>query len=273
MPNRIEYKKGDIVGSHGMIFISDCDSDISCRQAIFKCKCNCEFKNSIADIRNNNRKDCGCKHKRNSSHLGLKKGDIVGKLVFIEYINLVGKNKKAKFICSCGKEFINYIFMAKKNISCGIYCVDKMNNTGIIVGYSKYPEYKNYICMKSRIFDKNNPSYDNYGGRGLTISEDWKTSFLNFYKDMGNKPSSKHSVERIDNSKGYCKENCKWATAKEQCNNVRTNRNYTYKGETKTISQWADKFGLKPDIIFTRLKRGWSGDDLFRIPSKKRRKK
>lgn len=110
--------------------------------------------------------------------------------------------------------------------------------------------------MKSRC---NNPNYRNsqyWRGNGITYPIAWE-KFTVFLKDMGERPDNT-TLDRIDNTKPYSKENCRWATRQEQMNNVSNNHHLSYLGKTKTLTEWARITGIKQTTIRLRLKRGWS---------------
>jgi hypothetical protein len=88
-------------------------------------------------------------------------------------------------------------------------------------GMSKTPEYRAYHAMKQRCFNVNGEAYANYGGRGIHVHDGWMFSFLAFYKHIGPRPTKNHSIDRIDNDKGYCPGNVRWATRAEQNRNRR----------------------------------------------------
>lgn len=118
----------------------------------------------------------------------------------------------------------------------------------------KSPAYQTWDSMLQRCNNPNCSAYKNYGARGITVSKEW-INFHKFYEDMGSRPYGK-TLERIDNSFGYSKENCKWASRKEQQNNIRTNRMIYFNGEMKTLSQWADKIKIPYSTLSARINRG-----------------
>ncbi|MCP4989347.1 MAG: hypothetical protein GY928_25810 [Colwellia sp.] len=111
--------------------------------------------------------------------------------------------------------------------------------------------------MKTRCLDSKSTYYKDYGGRGIIICDSWLNSFRNFYEDMGNKPKGL-TLDRIDNNKGYYKENCRWATRTEQANNRRSNRKITYNGSSLAMAQWERKLNMNKDSLKVRIRRGWS---------------
>jgi len=116
---------------------------------------------------------------------------------------------------------------------------------------------KTYYCwrnMRSRCYDKNHVAFHNYGGRGITVCDEWKNDFDAFVRDMGESIVGM-SLDRIDSNGNYCKENCRWVTMKQQLNNQRRNRLVTKDGVTKTLSQWAESLGIRQDTLSRRLNR------------------
>jgi hypothetical protein len=156
-----------------------------------------------------------------------------GRLKAISYHGYkVLNNKKIHlwvFDCDCGNRIIaKSIGMASgRKRSCGCMLKDVVHAASKTHGMKNTPEYNTWRAMRSRCNNPNRPEYKNYGGRGIKVCKEWDESFESFIGDMGKKPSGKYSLERIDNDLGYFKENCKWATYKEQASNRRPkNRNY-----------------------------------------------
>jgi hypothetical protein len=126
-------------------------------------------------------------------------------------------------------------------------------------GMSKSPEYRIWSAMIARCENVNNKRYQHYGGRGIGICPKWRGSFLAFYVDMGERPPG-HQIDRINNNAGYSPENCRWVTPRENQLNKNNNRRIEFRGEIKTVSQWAEKIGaelgLRPNTVALRIRDG-----------------
>lgn len=115
----------------------------------------------------------------------------------------------------------------------------------------------------------NNPdahAFEDYGGRGIKVCPAWENSVEAFLADMGPRPSPKHSLDRIDNDAGYCPENCRWATKREQSNNRRCCAFLTHDGRTMTKTEWSREVGISPQLINIRLKNNWTVAEALTTP-------
>lgn len=148
-------------------------------------------------------------------------------LKFLKVTRTTNRKTFALYECECGvikeirKDQVEVKSDRPRTYSCGCLKIKKLKERKTIHGLSKTPEYRAYHHMKERCYVVTDKRYKDYGGRGIKISKKWLISFDTFYKDMGKRPSNKYSIDRIDNNGDYCKENCKWSTAKEQQNNTR----------------------------------------------------
>jgi hypothetical protein len=136
-------------------------------------------------------------------------------------------------------------------------------------GLSYSPEYRAWIYAKSRCYNSNKNSFKNYGQRGIEMSPEWRDNPAKFIADMGPRPSSMHTLERLDNSGPYCKENCVWATRETQANNRRTNRLIMHNGECLTAAQWGKRIGGSRYLVSVRIYMGWPEHLAISVPAKK----
>lgn len=175
--------------------------------------------------------------------------------------------------CTCGVEksvrLASLVNMT--TVSCG--CGKKYHS--LKHGHNKIgrrsSEYCSWDMMIARCTNPKATAYEHYGGRGISVCERWMDSFENFLSDMGLKPSSKHSLERLDNSKGYEPGNCIWATPKEQSRNTRRNIFITIDGDRRCVQDWDGVFGVGSGTIRSRLRLGWDPVKAVTTPVKSRR--
>jgi hypothetical protein len=149
-------------------------------------------------------------------------GHKFGRLTAIKYEG----NAMWKCNCVCGNSSTVYRgdLRAGRTKSCGCLKNETQKDIGVrrtTHGLSNTSEYHTWYSMKYRCNNTNSKDYPDYGGRGITICDRWLESFDNFYKDMGEKPTAKHSLDRINVNGNYEPSNCRWATIAEQSNNKR----------------------------------------------------
>lgn len=134
-----------------------------------------------------------------------------------------------------------------------------------IEGPTGTPEYRSWTMARNRCRNPRADQYALYGGRGIIFSAVFD-DFKAFLFEVGPRPSNKHSIERIDNSKGYEPGNIKWATQTEQCNNRRSNRFIEFGGKTRTLAEWGRVTGLGWATIQGRLAIGWTVGEALTTP-------
>ncbi len=175
--------------------------------------------------------------------------------------------------CNCGNERTvrSGSLLCGRSKSCG--CL-KRRLTGERFtkhGQCDSPEATAWTHIKARTLNPEHPSWKDYGGRGITICDRWRDSFAAFYEDMGPRPTPKHTIDRIENDGPYCKENCRWATRKQQSRNTRVTRFVDFRGERLPIAELAERFGFGKHVIGNRLDLGWDVERIVSTPVRRKR--
>lgn len=171
--------------------------------------------------------------------------------------------------CDCGNEKVisgASLRSKKPTLSCGCLLLSGKPNS--VHGMSSTPTYETYRSMRKRCENINDKEFKNYGGRGISVCDEWKT-FDVFFADMGVRPDGS-TLDRIDTNGNYCRSNCKWSTPKEQAANRRNSYNITHDGETKHVSEWSLVSGVATETIKRRIGYGWDvGEAIFKKSKRK----
>lgn len=130
-------------------------------------------------------------------------------------------------------------------------------------------EYRSWMHMKTRCYNKKDDNYPRYGGRGITVCARWLASFEDFLSDMGNAPLG-FSIERENNDGNYDPSNCKWASPAEQARNRIDTVYVEYSGKKLCLKDWATELGMSYVTFYTRWSRGWGIERIAKQPVQKR---
>lgn len=197
-------------------------------------------------------------------------GQRFGRLVAIKQ---VGKNKSGYqlWLCRCdcgGESVVNYHNLKNNHTkSCGCLRRERTIEANTTHGLRKTRLYRTWRHMRERCYYPKENRYAQYGGRGITVCDEWKNDFHAFYAwAMANGYNDGLSIDRIDVNGNYEPSNCRWATLEEQANNKRTSHLITIGGETLTLSEWLAKVNLTSRAFYNRVKKGMSEEQAILTP-------
>lgn len=203
-------------------------------------------------------------------------GQRFGCLVALRRIGQVKSKSRGSVwecVCDCGRTHSVALFnlTSGSTQSCGCKRKELIGATHTTHGHTKRhrptPEYQAWGSMLARCRNPKNSSYPDYGGRGISVDERW-LDFNAFLSDMGPRPP-KASLDRIDNGKGYSKENCRWATQVQQANNTRAVRRVMYRGRLVTLRELSELTGIKLKTLRARVHLGVD-ESLLSVPDLRR---
>ena len=200
-------------------------------------------------------------------------GKVFGRWTVIKKDVVRNRNKNLRWICRCDcgavKDVNGKTLKNGGSTSCGCYRREVVTSHGM--KHTRF--YRIWRGMKQRCYDTKADNYHNYGGRGITYCDRWE-KFENFRDDML-ESYTKHceedgekntSIDHIETDGNYEPENCRWATRKVQCRNMRTNKLIEYNGERRCVAEWTELYGFKVDTIKFRFTSGWSIEKALTTP-------
>lgn len=242
----------------------------------FNCTCECGNKTVVllSNLTQGRTKSCGCLLHQQAVNFIDRTGWRYGRLTCTDKYERRGGFIYWLCKCDCGKE----TYVRAQNLVTGEVksCGCAMEHVNMIHGLSHTRLHNIWQKMNDRCFCKNIPAYKDYGGRGITVCDEWlgTEGFIRFYEwSMNNGYEEDLTIDRIDNNKGYTPDNCRWTTRLIQANNTRSNINITYKNETHTIAEWARIYNMNADTLRQRISiLGWSFEDAITREVRKRNK-
>lgn len=231
----------------------------------YNCTCACGTKKIVLkqNLTSGKSKSCGCLREKVSHDKCFidRTGQKFNKLTCLSWER---SNGHIYWICRC--DCGNITKVRSCNLTSGAVksCGCLSEHVNMVHGMSHTRIHGIWSCMKNRCYYEKNDNYMNYGGRGITICDEWLgtqgfINFMNWSYSHGYKDNL--TIDRIDNEKGYSPDNCRWITQKEQMQNVRYNRRVSLNGVSYTVSQLASKYGIKYATLRARLERGWSVEE------------
>jgi hypothetical protein len=194
-------------------------------------------------------------------------GQKFGRLTVVKRVEN-NKFGKSMWLCQCdcggAKTVLGAKLMNGETKSCGCWRSEVVKIVNKTHGQSYTALNNRYRAMIGRCHNPSHSSYAAYGGRGIKVCDRWRNSYQAFLDDMGEPPPG-FTLDRIDNSKGYSPDNCRWASPKMQAANSSKVRVVSYNGKTANITDWAKHLGISTATLIERLKK-WPIDEALTMP-------
>lgn len=236
------------------------------------CRCDCGKTISVpaGNLNSGNTKSCGClqKEMRGKNNYSDLTGQKFGRLKVLKRCGSTN-NKKALWLCECEcgsrLKIPTGSLKSGNTKSCGCYQIKRATESNIKHNGKGTRIYAIWAGIKSRCLNDNDTAYHHYGGRGITICDEWKNDFMAFRKwALENGYTDDLSIDRIDVNGDYEPSNCRWADGFTQANNMTRNVNITYKGETHTATEWSRITGIPYKTILYRYRKGKILEEVFK---------
>lgn len=239
-------------------------------KAMWLCRCQCGKKLEVSSqgLTKTKFPSCGCfKKEQTSKHRLIDlTNQKFGRLAVIERAENKAKVTRWLCLCDCGKKtIVSYQNLINGHTkSCGCYNLELIKTRSITHGMRNTRLYEIWQGMKSRCENPNDPSYINYGGRGICVCSEWHKAETFIKWALTNGYTDNLTIDRIDFNGNYEPSNCRWATPKEQGRNKRNNYVISYMGKEQPLSAWCEELNLDYDRTWSRLRVSkWSIEEAF----------
>lgn len=269
-------KLKDLTGKRfGSLIVKNRAENHKGRYVMWLCDCDCGNEVVVAghSLISKNTTSCGCSRKNKVDSEAEKLiGQKFGRLTVISRAeNCIDNQGRVQIMFNCECDCGNMIVVRKRYLinghtkSCGCFKKEVNSKTATKHGMSGTRIYKTWEDMIKRCYNKSSNNYYRYGGRGITVFDEW-LEFKNFYKYVSKLPhynESGYSFDRINNDGNYEPENVRWANNETQANNKSNNHYLTYNGETKTVAQWSKETNIPTSTLHYRIRKGWDMKDVL----------
>lgn len=187
-------------------------------------------------------------------------GKTFNRLKVLKETNNPERHKRFECVCNCGNIIFTSLHKLKSGHtkSCGCLKTEKFKDRVTKHGFSSTRLYHIWYDMVGRCENSNYKNYHRYGGRGISVCNEWKKFIVFRQWALSNGYSEKLTIDRLDNDGDYKPSNCRWATRKQQSKNRSNNNLITHNGITETITDAAKRYGLTTQSIKYRISKGWS---------------
>lgn len=182
-------------------------------------------------------------------------GERYGRLTVMSKADTTSRKTKWNCRCDCGGTALatSSDLRGGNTSSCGCLRRDVTRARSVTHGMTNSVEYHTWSKMKERCNNPNIESYQYYGANGIRVCSRWENSFENFYADMGPRPSDQHSIDRIDSSRDYSPDNCRWATTTEQSRNRSITLTVDFRGERVPFAELCERFNQPYILVYKRV--------------------
>ena len=255
-------KRLELIGqTFGRLTVLDFDHVSHDGASYWLCECGCANKTQIVvkgyDLKRGHTQSCGCLRREENDITGRTFGRLT--VLGLDHVTSRGRTY---WLCECSCPAKPLVVVRRDGLiggdvqSCGCYHREMVSESFSKHRMSNSRLYKIWIGIRQRCENENNPRWWSYGGRNVSVCEEWADfeSFRDWSLTHGY--TDDLTIDRIDNDLGYSPDNCRWVDRVTQQNNRRSNRRITYRGETKTLSEWVRCLGVNHSTLWYRIDRG-----------------
>lgn len=263
----------EIGAKYGRLEVLSVRSNGKLKMALCRCECGVEKEIRLAHVRNGITVSCGCVKRKHNVEVGQRFGRLVVESLRYERVK---RHLKVPVVCDCGtRKLVGIAELATGGTrSCGCLTVEQISALSYKHGGEGSSLYSVWHGMKVRCSNPNRPNFSVYGGRGISVCEEWREDFAKFRSWAESAGYAKGlQIDRIDVNGDYEPLNCRWVTPKTNGNNRRDNVYMTVFGETKTMKQWSEDPRCVVSYMALRQrvsKSMWPHEEALTVPSRRR---